>query len=77
LQNFSCGGDGNMNCDPRVCSPEPMLRQMIAATTDAKRRRWAAELDRGLHFYKEPYTRVKMLTARKNSVLYKSELKLF
>ncbi|XP_012534808.1 titin [Monomorium pharaonis] len=34
-----CGGDGNMNCDPRVCSPEPMLRQMIAATTDAKRRR--------------------------------------
>lgn len=34
-----CGSDGNMSCDPRVCSPEPMLRQMIAATTDAKRRR--------------------------------------
>ncbi|KAL0115496.1 hypothetical protein PUN28_010784 [Cardiocondyla obscurior] len=34
-----CGGDGNMNCDPRVCTPEPMLRQMIAATTDTKRRR--------------------------------------
>ncbi|XP_018365296.1 PREDICTED: titin isoform X2 [Trachymyrmex cornetzi] len=34
-----CGNDGKMKCDPQVCSPEPMLRQMIAATTDAKRRR--------------------------------------
>ncbi|XP_046745119.1 mucin-17 [Diprion similis] len=34
----TCGGDGNMKCEPRVCSPEPMLRQMIAAAT-AKRRR--------------------------------------
>ncbi|KYM99479.1 hypothetical protein ALC62_09826, partial [Cyphomyrmex costatus] len=33
-----CGNDGKMKCDPQVCSPEPMLRQMIAAT-DAKRRR--------------------------------------
>ncbi|XP_018317603.1 titin isoform X2 [Mycetomoellerius zeteki] len=34
-----CGNDGKMKCDPQVCSPEPMLRQMIAATTEAKRRR--------------------------------------
>ncbi|XP_055297229.1 titin [Sitodiplosis mosellana] len=30
-----CGGDGQMKCDPKVCTPEPMLRQMIAS---AKRR---------------------------------------
>ncbi|XP_035731328.1 titin homolog [Vespa mandarinia] len=34
----TCGGDGNMKCDPRVCSPEPMLRQMIAAATARRRR---------------------------------------
>ncbi|XP_072752248.1 uncharacterized protein [Anoplolepis gracilipes] len=34
----TCGGDGNMKCEPRMCSPEPMLRQMIATAT-AKRRR--------------------------------------
>ncbi|XP_029678051.1 titin isoform X1 [Formica exsecta] len=34
----TCGGDGNMKCEPRMCSPEPMLRQMIA-TAAAKRRR--------------------------------------
>ncbi|KAK0080845.1 hypothetical protein PV325_013233 [Microctonus aethiopoides] len=33
-----CGGDGNMKCEPRICTPEPMIRQMIAAAT-AKRRR--------------------------------------
>jgi len=34
-----CGGDGQMKCDPKVCSPEPMLRKMIMAT--ATRRRWS------------------------------------
>ncbi|XP_063531471.1 mucin-2 isoform X2 [Cydia strobilella] len=35
----TCGGDGQMKCDPKVCTPEPMLRQMIAAAVSAKRRR--------------------------------------
>ena len=34
-----CGGDGQMKCDPKACTPEPMLRQMIAAAVSAKRRR--------------------------------------
>ena len=36
---FRCGGDGQMKCDPKVCSPEPMLRKMIMAA--ATRRRWS------------------------------------
>ncbi|GJQ75669.1 hypothetical protein Trydic_g17744, partial [Trypoxylus dichotomus] len=32
-----CGGDGQMQCDPKVCSPEPMLRQMIEATVSSRR----------------------------------------
>lgn len=36
---FRCGGDGQMKCDPKACTPEPMLRQMIAAAVSAKRRR--------------------------------------
>ncbi|XP_060810790.1 mucin-2 [Amyelois transitella] len=35
----TCGGDGQMKCDPKACTPEPMLRQMIAAAVSAKRRR--------------------------------------
>ncbi|RLU21639.1 hypothetical protein DMN91_006014 [Ooceraea biroi] len=35
----TCGGDGNMKCDPRICTPEPMLRQMIAAVAAERRRR--------------------------------------
>lgn len=35
INRFRCGGDGQMKCDPKVCTPEPMLRQMIAS---AKRR---------------------------------------
>ncbi|KAJ2952736.1 hypothetical protein O0L34_g7090 [Tuta absoluta] len=35
----TCGGDGQMKCDPKQCTPEPMLRQMIAAAVSAKRRR--------------------------------------
>ncbi|XP_050667149.1 uncharacterized protein LOC126966911 isoform X2 [Leptidea sinapis] len=35
----TCGGDGQMKCDPKVCTPEPMLRQMIAAAVSARRRR--------------------------------------
>ncbi|XP_030747785.1 mucin-16 isoform X2 [Sitophilus oryzae] len=33
-----CGGDGQMKCDPKPCSPEPMLRQMIAAAASRRRR---------------------------------------
>ncbi|XP_026470964.1 titin homolog [Ctenocephalides felis] len=33
-----CGGDGQMQCEPKVCSPEPMLRQMIAAASSRRRR---------------------------------------
>lgn len=33
-----CGGDGQMKCDPKPCSPEPMLRQMIAAAALRRRR---------------------------------------
>lgn len=42
--NFRCGGDGQMKCDPKACTPEPMLRQMIAAAVSAKRRRWNASV---------------------------------
>ncbi|CAK1552025.1 unnamed protein product [Leptosia nina] len=35
----TCGGDGQMKCDPKACTPEPMLRQMIAAAVSARRRR--------------------------------------
>jgi hypothetical protein len=28
-----CGATGMMECDPRECQPEPMLRKMIAAIT--------------------------------------------
>ncbi|CAH1374985.1 unnamed protein product [Tenebrio molitor] len=34
----TCGGDGQMKCDPKACSPEPMLRQMIAAAESRRRR---------------------------------------
>lgn len=34
---FRCGGDGQMKCDPKQCSPEPMLRQMIAAASRRRR----------------------------------------
>ncbi|XP_047510511.1 mucin-17 isoform X20 [Pieris napi] len=34
----TCGGDGQMKCDPKACTPEPMLRQMIAAAVSARRR---------------------------------------
>ncbi|CAH1122296.1 unnamed protein product [Ceutorhynchus assimilis] len=34
----TCGGDGQMKCDPKPCSPEPMLRQMIAAAALRRRR---------------------------------------
>ncbi|XP_053657637.1 titin [Anopheles marshallii] len=33
----TCGGDGQMQCEPKACSPEPMLQQMIAVAA-AKRR---------------------------------------
>lgn len=32
-----CGGDGQMKCDPKVCSPEPMLRKMIMAAATRRR----------------------------------------
>ncbi|KDR13833.1 hypothetical protein L798_12012 [Zootermopsis nevadensis] len=32
-----CGGDGQMKCDPKVCSPEPMLRKMIEAVSTRRR----------------------------------------
>lgn len=31
-----CGGDGQMKCDPKVCTPEPMLRQMIAVASSRR-----------------------------------------
>ncbi|KAL1494245.1 hypothetical protein ABEB36_009868 [Hypothenemus hampei] len=34
----TCGGDGQMKCDPKACSPEPMLRQMISAAALRRRR---------------------------------------
>ncbi|XP_077294072.1 tenectin [Arctopsyche grandis] len=34
----TCGGDGQMKCDPKVCTPEPMLRQMIAVAATSRRR---------------------------------------
>ncbi|XP_023017526.2 tenectin [Leptinotarsa decemlineata] len=34
----TCGADGQMKCDPKQCSPEPMLRQMIAAAASRRRR---------------------------------------
>ncbi|KAG5873838.1 hypothetical protein JTB14_014377 [Gonioctena quinquepunctata] len=34
----TCGADGKMKCDPKQCSPEPMLRQMIAAAASRRRR---------------------------------------
>ncbi|XP_066143902.1 mucin-2 isoform X2 [Euwallacea fornicatus] len=33
-----CGGDGQMKCDPKPCSPEPMIQQMIAAAALRRRR---------------------------------------
>ncbi|CAD7077561.1 unnamed protein product [Hermetia illucens] len=33
----SCGGDGQMKCEPKVCTPEPMLRQMIAVVASRRR----------------------------------------
>ncbi|XP_055923926.1 mucin-2 [Eupeodes corollae] len=33
----TCGGDGQMKCDPKTCSPEPMLRQMIAVVASRRR----------------------------------------
>ncbi|XP_049780643.1 mucin-17 [Schistocerca cancellata] len=32
-----CGGDGQMKCDPKECSPEPMLRKMIMAAASRRR----------------------------------------
>ncbi|XP_046680257.1 titin [Homalodisca vitripennis] len=33
-----CGADGQMKCDPVVCSPEPMLRKMMEAAISHRRR---------------------------------------
>ncbi|XP_025206671.1 mucin-17-like isoform X2 [Melanaphis sacchari] len=33
-----CGSDGKMKCDPKPCSPEPLLRKMMAEAVDQKRR---------------------------------------
>ncbi|XP_001952422.2 mucin-17 isoform X2 [Acyrthosiphon pisum] len=33
-----CGADGKMKCDPKPCSPEPLLRKMMAEAIDQKRR---------------------------------------
>lgn len=35
---YRCGGDGQMKCDPKACSPEPMLRQMMAVAASRRRR---------------------------------------
>ncbi|GBP31737.1 hypothetical protein EVAR_4973_1 [Eumeta japonica] len=43
----TCGGDGQMKCDPKACTPEPMLRQMIAAAVSSKRRRSAHDARAG------------------------------
>lgn len=32
-----CGGDGQMKCEPKACSPEPMLQQMIAVAASRRR----------------------------------------
>ncbi|XP_075220818.1 tenectin [Lycorma delicatula] len=32
-----CGASGQMKCDPKVCSPEPMLRKMIEAAVRRRR----------------------------------------
>ncbi|XP_044734470.1 titin [Chrysoperla carnea] len=32
----TCGGDGQMKCDPKVCSPQPMIQQMIAAVATSR-----------------------------------------
>ncbi|XP_055381608.1 mucin-2 [Condylostylus longicornis] len=34
----TCGGDGQMECNPKPCTPEPMLRQMIAVVASRRRR---------------------------------------
>ncbi|KFB38806.1 AGAP000893-PA-like protein [Anopheles sinensis] len=33
----TCGGDGQMQCEPKACSPEPMLQQMIAVAASRRR----------------------------------------
>ncbi|XP_026814424.1 LOW QUALITY PROTEIN: putative uncharacterized protein DDB_G0282133 [Rhopalosiphum maidis] len=33
-----CGADGKMKCDPKPCSPEPLLRKMMAEAVEQKRR---------------------------------------
>uniref|UniRef100_A0A182VSN8 VWFC domain-containing protein n=1 Tax=Anopheles minimus TaxID=112268 RepID=A0A182VSN8_9DIPT len=33
----TCGGDGQMQCEPKACSPEPMLQQMIAVAAARRR----------------------------------------
>ncbi|XP_063221449.1 mucin-2-like [Bacillus rossius redtenbacheri] len=32
-----CGGDGRMQCEPQVCNPQPMLKQMILAAASRRR----------------------------------------
>ncbi|XP_025423241.1 mucin-17 isoform X2 [Sipha flava] len=33
-----CGADGKMKCDPKPCSPEPMLRKIMAEAVDQRKR---------------------------------------
>lgn len=40
-QNFiiyRCGGDAQMKCEPKACSPAPLLQQMIAVAAQKRRR---------------------------------------
>ncbi|XP_050536629.1 probable serine/threonine-protein kinase DDB_G0282963 isoform X10 [Daktulosphaira vitifoliae] len=32
-----CGDDGKMQCNPKACSPEPVLRKMLAETVNSRR----------------------------------------
>lgn len=34
-----CGADGKMKCDPKPCSPEPLLRKIMAEAVDQRKKR--------------------------------------
>lgn len=33
-----CGSDGQMQCDPKICNPEPMVRKLMEAAVSHRRR---------------------------------------
>ncbi|XP_065557879.1 uncharacterized protein LOC136025816 isoform X2 [Artemia franciscana] len=46
-----CGMNGMMECDPRACQPEPMLRKMMTAAVKRRRRSLGKRLGREIHFH--------------------------